>query len=78
MIPVILLWNIKIKRSQKLLLSQFLCLSICMIIIAFVRFSGLLLGNKSIDVQWEVLFQQVEASISAITVSLTAFVHCSA
>lgn len=74
MIPVILLWNVKIKRSQKLLLGLFLCLSICMIIIAIVRVSGLHLGsNKSIDVLWQVFFQQVEASISVITVSLTAF-----
>lgn len=73
MIPVILLWNVKIKRSQKLLLGLFLCLSICMIITAIVRISGLRLSNKSIDVQWEVFFQQVEASVSVITVSLTAF-----
>lgn len=73
MIPVILLWSLKIKRSQKLLLGLFLCLSICMIITAIVRVSGLLLSSKNIDVQWEVFFQQVEASVSVITVSLTAF-----
>ena len=73
-IPVILLWNVKIKRSHKLLVGLFLCLSICMIIIAIVRLMGLrLTGNKSIDVLWETFFQQAEASISVITVSLTAF-----
>ena len=73
MIPVILLWNVKIKRSQKLLLGIFLCLSICMIMIAIVRASGLLRSNRTIDVQWEVFFQHVEASVSVTTVSLTAF-----
>lgn len=74
MIPVVLLWNVKIKRSHKLVLGLFLCLSICMIIIAILRMVGLLLaGKKSIDVLWQVFFQQVEASISVITVSLTAF-----
>lgn len=73
MIPVILLWKAKIRPSQKIFLGIFLCLSICMIITAIVRVSGLRLGNIMIDVQWEVFFQQVEASVSVITVSLTAF-----
>ena len=73
MIPIILLWNVKVKRSQKMLLSIFLCLSVCMIVIAIVRISGLRLSNKSPDVQWETFFQQVEASVSVITISLTAF-----
>lgn len=73
MIPVILLWNVKIKRSQKLLLGIFLCLSIFMIIIAIMRASGLLRSNRTIDVQWEVFFQHIEASVSVTTVSLTAF-----
>lgn len=72
MIPVMLLWNVKIKRSQKLLLGLFLCLSICMIIVAIVRISRLPLSHESIDVQWAIFFQQVEASISVMTVSLTA------
>lgn len=72
MIPVMLLWNVKIKRSQKLLLGLFLCLSICMIIVAIVRISRLPLSHESIDLQWAIFFQQVEASISVMTVSLTA------
>ena len=72
MIPVMLLWNVKIKRSQKLLLGLFLCLSICMIIVAIVRISRLPLSHESIDVQWAIFFQQVEVSISVMTVSLTA------
>ena len=73
MIPIILLWNVKIKRSQKIFLGTFLCLSICMILIAIVRISGQRLGNSNMDVQWELFFQHVEASVSVITVSLTAF-----
>lgn len=72
MIPVIILWNEKIRLSQKIFLGIFLCLNICMIILAIVRTSGLLLSNRGIDVQWEVFFQQVEASVSVITLSITA------
>lgn len=73
MIPVVLLWKVKIRPSQKVFLGIFLCLSICMILTAIVRISGLRLSNRRIDVQWEVFFQQVEASVSVITVFLTAF-----
>lgn len=73
MIPVILLWNVKIKRSQKFLIGVFLCLSVCMIICAIVRASGIHPSKTILDVQWEIFFQQIEASISVMTVSMTAF-----
>ena len=44
-----------------------------MIIPAIFRISGLHLGLRSFDVLWKVFFQQVEASVSVITVSITAF-----
>lgn len=44
-----------------------------MIITAIVQISRLHSSNESIDVQWGAFFQQVEASASVITVSLTAF-----
>ena len=73
MIPVLLLWNVKVKRTQKTLLGVFLCLSITMIIIAIIRVSRLRLDSKSYDDQWALFFKYVEASVSVITVSITAF-----
>ena len=72
MIPIILLWRVKIKRSQKMLLGVFLCLSICMIVIAIVRISGLQIFQRRIDVHWALFWQEMEATIAVIMVSITA------
>lgn len=71
-IPLVLLWKVKIKRQQKIFVGIFLCLSICMIIIAIVRVSGLH-KNHNIDPVWTVFWHQVEAAVAIITVSITAF-----
>lgn len=44
-----------------------------MIIIAIVRVSSLRALSKNIDVQWLVFWQQLEASVAVIMVSITAF-----
>lgn len=72
MIPVLLLWNVKIKRNPKILLGIFLCLSVCMIIVAIVRISGLRIEDTNIDIQWILFWHNVEANIAVIMVSLTA------
>lgn len=55
-------------------LGIFLCLSICMIVIAIVRVSGLRIQKKNnIDIQWELFWQDVEATVAVIMVSITAF-----
>lgn len=72
MIPVLLLWNVKIKRNPKILLGIFLCLSLCMIIVAMVRISGLRIGGTNIDIQWQIFWHDVEANIAVIMVSVTA------
>ena len=71
-IPVRLLWQAQMARNQKLALGGSLCLSICMILIAIIRISGLRAGN-SIDVAWEIFWQFMEACIAVLMVSLTAF-----
>ena len=71
-IPVWLLWRVKIKLGQKFGLATFLCLSICMIIIAIVRVSGMKYRGRY-DNTWSFMWQQVEACVAVTTLSLTAF-----
>ena len=71
-IPVWLLWRVQIKFGQKLGLATFLCLSICMIIIAIIRVSGLRYHGK-FDNSWIFMWQQLEACIAVTMLSLTAF-----
>lgn len=44
-----------------------------MIIIAIVRISGLRIESTILDIVWELFWQQVEAAIAVIMVSITAF-----
>ena len=72
MIPILLLWNVKIKRSQKILLGIFLCLSTTMMVIAIARISTLRIRPRNIDVHWALFWQEIEATIAVIMVSITA------
>ena len=75
-VPITLLWSVRIRLSQKIILGSFLCLSICMFAITLVRATKeIITGNtgKTVDVQWNVFWQMVEASIAVFVVSLTAF-----
>ena len=72
-IPVLLLWRVRIKLQQKLALGLSLCLSIIMIITAIVQISGIHAPTNTIDVTWEIFWQLMEACIAVIMVSLTAF-----
>lgn len=44
-----------------------------MIMIAIIRVSGLRIRKSNIDVQWEVFWQDIEATVAVIMVSITAF-----
>lgn len=75
-VPVGLLWNVNIRLHQKIILGTFLCLSVCMFAICLVRTTGETIhGNigSTVDVQWNVFWQLIEASVAVIVVSLTAF-----
>lgn len=72
MIPVWLLWRVRLRTSQKLGLAAFLCLSFFMVIIAIVRVSGLRYRGK-FDNPWIFMWQQVEACVAVTMLSLTAF-----
>lgn len=72
MIPISLLWRVQMKTHQKLGFAIFLCLSICMIIVAIIRVSGLHY-HGTIDNTWIFLWQQVESCVAVTMLSLTAF-----
>lgn len=71
-IPIRVLWKVKMATRQKIILGTSLCLSICMIIAALIRFSGIGAGG-SIDMSWNIFWMFVEGCIAVIMVSLTVF-----
>ena len=71
-IPLHLLWAVRIKRRQKLVLGIFLSLNLFMAITASVRVSGLSF-HGSFDEVWLYFWQQIEACLAVIMISLTAF-----
>lgn len=72
-IPIHLLWHIRINLRQKLILGATLCLSIVMIIIAIIRMSKFRIASTKIDIIWDVFWEQVEACMAVIMVSISAF-----
>lgn len=72
-IPIHIVWQIQINLRQKLILGTTLGLSIFMIIIAIVRISRFQGELAGLDVSWIIFWQQVEASIAIIMVSVSAF-----
>ena len=71
-IPLHLLWSVRIKPRQKLVLGIFLSLNLFMAITASIRVSGLKFRG-TVDEVWLNLWQQNEACIAVIMISLTAF-----
>ena len=72
MIPIYLIWRVKVKARQKLELATFLCLSIVMIILAIVRTAGLRYNNK-IDLSWSQFWFHLESCTAVTMLSATAF-----
>ncbi|KAL8724605.1 MAG: hypothetical protein Q9166_007852 [cf. Caloplaca sp. 2 TL-2023] len=75
-IPIKVLWKVKIRLHQKIILGTFLCLSACMFAICLVRMIGETIDGKTgttIDIQWNLFWQITEASVAVTVVSLTAF-----
>ena len=68
-IPPWLLWKVKISLRQRIGIGSFLCLSLIMIIIAIVRISRVHASDFEI---WATFWQQLEACIAVLMLSLTA------
>jgi hypothetical protein len=71
-IPVVLVWQIRIRVSQKLALVFTLCLSMVMIMVTAARIGGLKHQGK-LDYLWETYFIVVAAEIGLTLVAITAF-----
>ena len=65
-----LIWKVQISRRQKLGIAFFLCLSICMVVIAIIRISQVHSSTYNI---WATFWQQLEGCVAILMVSLTAF-----
>ncbi|MCJ1464989.1 hypothetical protein MMC07_003604 [Pseudocyphellaria aurata] len=72
-IPVQLLWNVRIKRRQKIILGATLCLSIVMVLTAIVRISAILIGKDQVDMVWANFWQIIENCLAVMVVCLSAF-----
>ena len=71
-IPLWVLWKVQMRTSQKLGLAVFLCLNVCLAIIAIIRVAGIHYRG-SYDQTWGFFWQQMEASIAVILFSFTGF-----
>ena len=71
-IPVYSLWQVEMRLQQKLGLGVFLCLSVVMIVTAVVKACGFM-NHGQLDETWVFLWQQVEACVAIMMISLTAF-----
>ncbi|KAK4168393.1 hypothetical protein QBC43DRAFT_310179 [Cladorrhinum sp. PSN259] len=71
-IPCVLIWQIRVRFTQKLALGFTLCLTIIMIVITVVRITGLRWRGKP-DSVWETFFIIMAAEIGLSLVAVTAF-----
>ncbi|KAK4225248.1 hypothetical protein QBC38DRAFT_483440 [Podospora fimiseda] len=71
-IPCILIYQIRVRLTQKIALGFTLCLTIVMVILTVVRIAGLQYKGK-LDSIWETYFILVPAEIGLTLVAATAF-----
>lgn len=71
-VPIQLLWSVRIKPRQKFIVGVFLCLNLCMVIVAAIRVSGLDFRGK-FDTVWLFVWSQIESCVAVSMISLTAF-----
>lgn len=73
-IPIYVLWKVRIRIHQKLGLGVFLCLNTFMSIMALIRVTGLDLHlGEPYDVNWIDFWLEIEACVGVTMVSITAF-----
>ncbi|KAH8424779.1 uncharacterized protein LDX57_002522 [Aspergillus melleus] len=71
-IPVYLIWTIRIHRTQKLILSCSLCLTIFIISFSITRAAGLV-HNGAVDTTWAMFWHFIIAEVGVLVTSATAF-----
>ncbi|KAF2649545.1 hypothetical protein K491DRAFT_721586 [Lophiostoma macrostomum CBS 122681] len=72
-IPILLLWDVKMRTRTKVSVIAFLSLSAFMIVCSFIRVVGFIGPNgHTPDTTWRMLWTQIECCIAVIMASLTA------
>ena len=66
-----MLWQVRMRIGQKFGIGTFLCLSICMVVIASIRLSRLW-DDGATTSGWQYFWLEIEACVAVLTVSLTA------
>lgn len=72
-IPIALLWHVQISLRRKVALCTVLCLSIFTIITAVIRIAGGNISQGQVDSAWVNFWEQAEAAVAIIVVSVSAF-----
>ncbi|KAG9241619.1 hypothetical protein BJ878DRAFT_395507, partial [Calycina marina] len=72
-IPIRVIWQIRISWLQKFTLAISLCLTIVLIVITIIRATGLRRGGDTIDSQWEIYWQIISAEVGIILTTVTTF-----
>lgn len=74
-IPFRLIWRIKVRMSQKLVLASTLCLIVLTIICTIIRVAGVRTSSSdsSLDTVWQVYWQYITANIALTMTAATAF-----
>ncbi|PVH95106.1 hypothetical protein DM02DRAFT_571731 [Periconia macrospinosa] len=71
-IPVILIWQIRVRWTQKIAISLTLCLTVIMVAVTITRIAGLKWKGK-LDYVWESYFIAIAAEIGLVLGAITAF-----
>ena len=71
-IPIYLLWSVRIKLYQKFIVGIFLSLNLVMTFTAIIRRAGLRY-HGTLDLVWLFTWHHIEACVAVIMISITAF-----
>ena len=73
MIPIYLIWQIKIRPSQKVVLSLSLCLTVILIAVTIIRSTGTRFSSGVMDTSWQTYWIYISAEVGLILSSSVAF-----
>ena len=71
-IPIYIVWSVRIKLHQKFIVGIFLSLNLVMTLTAIIRRSGFKYRG-TFDTVWLFTWHHIEASVAVIMISITAF-----
>lgn len=71
-IPVNIIWKIRVRWTQRIVLAMSLCLTVVMIVLSIVRVSGLLY-HDIVDAIWETYWQFLSAEVGVFLAAAVSF-----